>query len=378
MKNPFEYGGVVSGNAFCNREKEVTDLLRAIENNEKLFVFSERRYGKTSLVRTALGKLPKKGYVCSYVDLWPTDSEATFVTAAAKAITESTSTSVDKVLETAKRFFGSLAPSVTMDEEGKPVLTFGISKHAKLGPALDEVLETPAKIAARSKLNVVVVFDEFQQILEYGNDQVERKLRSAIQNHRHVGYIFLGSRKHLIQKMFMDRSRPLYRAGGHYPLGPIAEVHWQPFIRKRFADAGKVISKQYIHDVCELTHGHPFYTQHLCHVLWELCEPKPEVTEKMIQSAVRVLLERENYAYTTLWESLTIPQKRFLNGLAGESTGVKVFAGEFVQRYGLGSASNVQRAVDGLLGRDIIDRDNGSFLITDRFFRLWIQAAQVI
>lgn len=378
MKNPFEYGGVVSGNAFCNRQKEVTDLLRAIQNNEKLFVFSERRYGKTSLVRMALGKLPKKGCVCSYVDLWPTDSEAMFVTAAARAIAESTSTSVDKVLETAKRFFGSLAPSVTMDEEGKPVLTFGISKHAKLGPALDEVLETPAKIAAKGELNVVVVFDEFQQILEYGNDQVERKLRSVIQNHRHVGYIFLGSRKHLIQKMFMDRSRPLYRAAGHYPLGPIAEEHWQPFICKRFADADKVISTQHIHDVCELTHGHPFYTQHLCHVLWERCEPKAEVTEKMIQSAVRVLLERENYAYTTQWESLTIPQKRFLNGLAGESAGVKVFAGDFVRRYGLGSASNVQRAVDRLLGRDIIDRDNGSFLITDRFFRLWIQAAQVI
>jgi len=26
MKNPFEYGGVVTGNAFCNREKEVGDL----------------------------------------------------------------------------------------------------------------------------------------------------------------------------------------------------------------------------------------------------------------------------------------------------------------------------------------------------------------
>jgi hypothetical protein len=378
MKNPFEYGGVVSGHAFCDREKEVTDLLRAIENNDKLFVFSERRYGKTSLVRTALDKLPKKGCVCSYVDLWPTDSEATFVTAVAKAITESMSTSVEKVLETARRFFSSLAPSVTMDEEGKPVLTFGINTHARLEPALDEVLETPAKIAAKGKLNVVVVFDEFQQILEYGNDHVERKLRSIIQNHRHVGYIFLGSRKHLIQKMFTDRARPLYRAGGHYPLGPIAEEHWQPFIRQRFADADKVIRKQHIHDVCELTHGHPFYTQHLCHVLWELCEPKAEVTEKMIKSAVRVLLERENYAYTALWESLTVSQRRLLNGLAVEPVGVKVFAGEFVRRYGIRSASNVQRAVNGLLERDIIGRDNGSFLITDRFFRLWIQTAQVI
>ena len=35
MKNPFEYGGVVTGSAFCNREKEVADLLRAIENNVK-------------------------------------------------------------------------------------------------------------------------------------------------------------------------------------------------------------------------------------------------------------------------------------------------------------------------------------------------------
>ena len=60
------------------------------------------------------------------------------------------------------------------------------------------------------------------RILEYGNDQVERKLRSVIQNHRKVSYLFLGSRKHLIQKMVLDRNRPLYRAGGHYPLGPIA------------------------------------------------------------------------------------------------------------------------------------------------------------
>jgi len=48
MKNPFEYGGVVSGKAFCNRKKEVADLLKSMENGEKLFVYSERRFGKTS------------------------------------------------------------------------------------------------------------------------------------------------------------------------------------------------------------------------------------------------------------------------------------------------------------------------------------------
>jgi len=376
MRNPFEYGGVVSGEAFCNREQEVADLLRAMENAEKMFVFSERRYGKTSLVRAALSRLPKKGWLYAYVDLWPTDSEATFTTAVAKAIAESASTSVAKVLETAKKFFGNLAPSVTVDEEGKPVLTFGLGRHAHMGPALDEVLETPARMAAKGGPCVVVVFDEFQQILEYGSDQVQRKLRSVIRNHRQVAYLFMGSRKHLIQKMILDRNRPLYRAGGHYPLGPIGEKHWQPFIRRRFADANKRIDEKRIHEICELTQGHPFYTQHLCHVLWESCEPRTAVNGEMLPAAVKVLLDRESYAYTTLWESLTLLQKRFLKGLAVEPVGTKVFSGEFVSSYGLSSASNAQRAVQALLAKDIIDRDNGSFLITDRFFRLWIHSAQ--
>ena len=97
MKNPFEYGGVVSGDAFCNRRKELAEMLRAMKNAEKLFVLSERRYGKTSLFRAALDKLPRREFISAYVDLWPTDSETTFVAAVAKAITESMSSSTEKL-----------------------------------------------------------------------------------------------------------------------------------------------------------------------------------------------------------------------------------------------------------------------------------------
>src|ERR1700704_5066499 len=114
MRNPFEYGGVVSGEAFCNREKETSELVRAMKNAEKLFVLSERRYGKTSLVRAALHKLPPREFISAYVDLWPTDSETTFVAAVAKAITESMSSSTEKLIETARKFFGSLSPSLTV------------------------------------------------------------------------------------------------------------------------------------------------------------------------------------------------------------------------------------------------------------------------
>lgn len=48
MRNPFQYGSVVSGSAFCNRQEEQRDLRRAAENAEKLFVYSERRLGTDS------------------------------------------------------------------------------------------------------------------------------------------------------------------------------------------------------------------------------------------------------------------------------------------------------------------------------------------
>jgi hypothetical protein len=41
-----------------------------------------------------------------------------------------------------------------------------LARRAPIGPALEEVLETPAQIPVKGGPRVVVVFDEFQQILE--------------------------------------------------------------------------------------------------------------------------------------------------------------------------------------------------------------------
>ena len=376
MKNPFQYGGIVEGTAFCNRKKELADLTRAVESGEKLFLYSERRLGKTSLVHAALRRLPKGGYAAAYIDLWPTDGEMSFVAATARAIAESMSSTAGQLLDVAKQLFSRLTPAVTADADGKPKVTFGLDMIGRPGPEIEEVLAAPAKIAARGKRKVVIIFDEVQQVLEYESDLVERRLRSIIQKQQDVSYIFLGSRKHLIQKMFLDHSRPLYRAAGHYPLGSIGTAHWIPFIAGKFREGEKAITDDAIRAVCKLTEGHPFYTQHLCHALWELSEPGDSVTESLIESAMNVLLDRESYAYTALWESLALNQKRLLKGLASEPAGVKPFAGAFVRRHGLGSASNSQRAVESLLNRDLIDRDNGSFLISDRFFRIWIGRRQ--
>lgn len=188
MRNPFEYGGIVLGDSFCNREQEKADLSRAIDNGEKLFVYSERRLGKTSLVQSVLRQLPRS-HVAAYVELWPTDGEASFITALARAIVTSMTSSGTRLLKLAKELFSGLSPTLSVDDSGQPTLTFGVQRDKDLLPELEQVLAASARIQARGKYRPVVVFDEFQRIAEYDDDLVERRLRSVIQHQPEIPYL---------------------------------------------------------------------------------------------------------------------------------------------------------------------------------------------
>ncbi len=54
MENPFKYGEVVSGENFCNREKELKEINRAIANGDSFWMYSPRRFGKSSLILMSL------------------------------------------------------------------------------------------------------------------------------------------------------------------------------------------------------------------------------------------------------------------------------------------------------------------------------------
>jgi len=376
MKNPFKFGGIVKDTAFCNRVEEVRDLSNAIKNSSKLFLYSERRLGKTSLIKKVLSSLHRDKFIIIYVDLWPTDGEVSFLTTFAKAVSEATARTTDKLLQVAKTFFNVLTPSIKIDNDGKAAISFGFNSITADNPIIENVLASAEKIAIKEGKQAVIVFDEFQQILEYESDIIERVLRSVIQDHQNVAYIFCGSKKHLIKKMFLDSNRPLYRSGIHYPIHLINLKHWMPFIYEKFESSSRQIEKDIVEKIVTISEGHPFYTQHLCHLLWEMCEKGDVVTENMLDKAITILLERESYAYSALWDSLSKNSKRILKGVAEQTNKTGPFSSEFLRKYKIANASSAQRAIDALLSRDIIDKDGKSLIITDRFFRLWINSKQ--
>jgi hypothetical protein len=50
MENPFKYGGVVRGVHFADRKNEINELKREMENLNRVFLVSPRRFGKTCLL----------------------------------------------------------------------------------------------------------------------------------------------------------------------------------------------------------------------------------------------------------------------------------------------------------------------------------------
>jgi hypothetical protein len=53
MRNSFRYGQIVKGENFYNRENEITEIHKAIKNGYSFWMYSPRRYGKTSLILRA-------------------------------------------------------------------------------------------------------------------------------------------------------------------------------------------------------------------------------------------------------------------------------------------------------------------------------------
>jgi AAA+ ATPase superfamily predicted ATPase len=223
--------------------------------------------------------------------------------------------------------------------------------------SLSDLLNAVHKRALEEKKDACVAFDEFQEITNYTDDEVEKEMRTVFQSHRNVSYIFLGSKKHLFSKLFQDPNRPFYKSGKHMPLGrlPLSEV--KKYIKERFAQGKIKLTQAVLSLIGERSGGHPYYTQLLCHILWDECLDKKEITEKDVDQALEKMLERESQVYETILDGLTQTQKNLLIALSSEPK-AQIFSSQFLSRFRLGSASSIQRAFQSLIERDVLDKEN--------------------
>jgi hypothetical protein len=373
MRNPFVYGEEAADEAFCNRRGEIKELLRDIGNSVNVIIFSPRRYGKTSLIKQALKQLDRRRTVAVYVDLYPAVSKQKFLELYAAAVSKALTGKAEAKLKLLKELFPRLIPKLVIrGEAGAPEFEFDFDRTKRVSLYLEDLLQAVKKYADRHGVNAVVVFDEIQEILQYEDDEIEKSMRTAFQGHRNVSYIFLGSKRHLMEPMFTDPNRPFYKSGKHLPLKRIAAEELASFILEKFQQGRFKISSRNAARIVELAECHPYYVQLLCHVLWNDHLDTRKIGEAEIAGAMARVIDRERSLFVALWDGLTRKQKALLLAFA-QSSERKIFSHRFLAEHNLGSASSMQKALTALIEKNLVERENGAFVLSDVFFKRWLQ-----
>ena len=67
---------------------------------------------------------------------------------------------------------------------------------------------------------MVIVFDEFQEIITL-DKRFPNLMRAVFQAQPEVSHVYLGSKRHLLERIFNDRNEPFWRSAKQLEIGTI-------------------------------------------------------------------------------------------------------------------------------------------------------------
>lgn len=372
MGNPFIYGEVVIGDDFCDREKERRELLRDLRSGERIFLISPRRYGKSSLIAEVSETLKKEGFLVAYLDLFKVSSLNQFLELYSHAVSKAAETTLSGFSKFVRDFLANIRPKVVIGPDGKPKVEIGFEMSKKeIFDHLNDLYDLPQKIAKKRREKFVVIFDEFQEIATLDGEKIEKAMRASFQRHGLVSYLFSGSKRRLMLSMVSDRNRAFYKMARVMTLDKLPGKIFSEYLANKFKKTGFVVEEGAIDKVLEISEEYPYNTQFVCHKLWDIKYESRTVKIGDIDAAIEEILEDQGMPFIALWDTLSNHQKNLLMAIA-KYGGENIQGAEFIKKGGLSAASSVQTSKDILSKRDILDKENGRYFITDVFFKEWV------
>ena len=319
--NPFTFGDLALDEAFTDREDEVRELTSDMRNGQNVLVYAPRRYGKSSLVLRAAQEAMQQKALVGYVDLMKTPTKERLAAALAKTIYADIASPVDQAFERAAELFRGLRVRPTMEvdpSDGSLRFSFQASRRKEdIDDTIERLLELLGELAAERKRRVVIIFDEFQEVLSL-DKRFPNLMRAVFQAQPEVSHVYLGSKRHILERIFNDKNEPFWRSAKQLEIGMIPQGEFASFIRDRFVSSGKGIFDDALGRMLGATGGHPYGTQELAYFTWELVPPGGEASFADVEEALSRVLRSEHNHFAQLWDDAPHPQRLLMLALADE------------------------------------------------------------
>lgn len=370
VNNPFIVGKYLSDKYFCDRNEETEFLRKQIMNGRDVALISPRRIGKSGLIQHFFHQEDiQEQFHVFFIDIYATTSLAEFVYTFGKAIYEQLK---PKTTVWKERFFqivSSFRVGFKLDPlTGEPSFDLGLGDVQMPQTTLDEIFA----YIEEADQTCIIAIDEFQQISEYPEKNIEALLRTKIQQCHRAQFIFAGSKRHLMSNMFNSPSKPFYQSTISMGLEPIPVRVYTDFATNLFEERNKHIERDVIETIWNTYHGYTWFVQMMMNELFALTMANETCTSDMIERArSNVIMAQEN-TYKDLLSNLPPRQKMVLQAIAKEGLAQNITASKFIKKYNLSSASSVQAAVKPLLKNDLITHTDQGYRVYDFFLSEWL------
>ncbi len=372
-ENPFVFGEIVSEASFVDRTRELDTLVRDLGDGQKVFLLSPRRFGKSSLASMALLRLRKKHIHTVNITVSSYATYGQFLEKFAEKVLRAAGT-WDHVKDLVRRFVQRVKPQASLDMgTGEISVSLGKGMDFNPEPLAEDVFGLPGELTRNGGFRMAICLDEFQQISQFNGRSVEETLRNEAQRQRGVGYVFAGSQPSLMQEMFAGR-RPFHKAGPKMFLDKIPANDWKDFIVDHFQRRGRSLATPGLELLLASADLIPYDVQRIAHELWDYAElnDKRELDAADVALVLEMLVLSQSTYYEAQWEQLTARQRAALEAIAYRGA-AEIYSQAVRQEFHLGAASTVQKALEMLESKDILDVYKGSYFFIDPLFAHWIR-----
>lgn len=372
METPFVFGRLAIKKNFTNREKEKKRLINNFLMLVNTTLISPRRWGKSSLVEKAADEARKsdKNLRFCFIDAFNVRTEEQFYQLLATEVLKTSASKFEMLFDNAKTFMGKFLPNLSFSPDNQNEVSLSLDwKEVKKQP--DDILNMVEKIAVAKGWKFVVCIDEFQNIATFQDPVAfQKKLRANWQKHQHTAYCLYGSKRHMLMDVFTDSSMPFYKFGDLMFLEKIEKEDWIKFIKGRFKDTKKLISKANAALVADLAECHPYYVQQLAQQCW--FRTKDECCEQMVYEAHEGVVDQLSLLFQSKTEELTNSQVNFLKALIEDVT--QFSSKETMEEYNMGTSANVVRIKKTLENKEIIDIRGSNIMLLDPMYKSWLKS----
>jgi hypothetical protein len=374
--NPFRIHGVVTRPDFTNREDEVARIRRTLaEPGAKLLVYGERRMGKTSALRVAMGEHADAGGLACLADFSTATSHADLANRIVSAATKTLGRRWrDVALDLAGRLGVSLEAGIDPTTQLPTAsLSFGVrdASAAAQRDTLARVLDAVEAICEERHTSLGVVLDEFQEIHRFGGEEAEWHLRGILQHHRHLSYVVAGSRTHLIRRM-ISQTGAFYKLFDVLSFGPMDPEHLGSWIERELNVNG--LSADGIGaEIIRVTGPRTRDVVQLARKTYDIVsqEEGDVVTAADIARAFVEVVQDESEPLQALWNGYPAAQQNVLRAVAAGARALT--SSETLKRFGLRSSAAATQAAAALVEQGALEQVGpGHYRFDSPFQRGWV------